>query len=77
MTAALDACVQQRTAHVPLSHDEAGTWRVPLGEAVAVLPFSRHVPEALGAVERLEALQTRIVERAPPSPRVVALQEGP
>ena len=115
MTAALDALVQQLTAHVPLYHDEAGTWWVPLhplldavtldarleptvlitlhpqtyplasgtpvlvvplGEALAVLPFSRHFPEARGYVERLEALQTRTAERAPPSPRGVALQEG-
>ena len=96
VTAALDALVQQLTAHVPLYHDEAGTWWVPLhplldavtldarleptvlitlhpqtyplasgtpvlvvplGEALAVLPFSRHFPEAIGYVERLEALQ--------------------
>ena len=33
---------------------------VPLGEALAVLPFSRHFPEALAQVRRIEAVGTVI-----------------
>jgi hypothetical protein len=38
--------------------DGTTTLLVPLGEALAVLPFSRHFPEALAQVMRIEAVRT-------------------
>ena len=40
---------------------------VPLGEALAVLPFSRHFPDALALVTRIEALRTAAATRPAPS----------
>jgi hypothetical protein len=42
---------------------------VPLGEALAVLPFSRHFPDALAQVTRLEALQAAAETHPEPSTR--------
>jgi hypothetical protein len=40
------------------------TLAVPLGEALALLPFSRHFPDALVHVGRIEALRTGAAESA-------------
>ena len=36
---------------------------VPLGEALALLPFSRHFPDALALVAQIEAMQTAVETR--------------
>jgi hypothetical protein len=53
------------TTALTLFHPQASTLAdgttlllVPLGEALAVLPFSRHFPEALAQVMRIEAVRT-------------------
>jgi hypothetical protein len=53
------------TTALTLFHPQAYTWAdgttlllVPLGEALAILPFRRHFPEALAQVMRIEAVRT-------------------
>jgi hypothetical protein len=116
LTAALDTLTVQLAARVPLYHDAAGTWCVPLhplldtleldpllectvllllhpetyplasgimalvvplGEALALLPFSRHFPDAVVHVGRIEALRTGAVESAAPLTRAQAQDRHP
>ena len=53
------------------------TLAVPLGEALALLPLSRHFPDALGHVERIEVLRTGAAESTAPVTRAPAQDRHP
>jgi len=50
---------------------------VPLGEALALLPFSRHFPDACVHVGRIEAIRTRAEESTAPSTRALVQDRHP